>query len=97
MSLPPRTANTMSDAIALSSPSGRMSKRARKAASDRLRVALFGKHCTREDIQRTTPKKSEKVMLLEQAASLRDLAARGMSTRKFNKEADRLEKQANEI
>lgn len=34
--------DTMSDAIALSSPSGRMSKRARKAATDRLAVALFG-------------------------------------------------------
>ncbi len=30
-----RSADTMSDAIALSSPSGRMSKRARKAAEGR--------------------------------------------------------------
>ena len=34
--------DTMSDAIALSSPSGRMSKRARKAAQDRITMALFG-------------------------------------------------------
>ena len=37
------SADTMTDAIALSSPSGRMSKRARKAAEQRLCVALFGK------------------------------------------------------
>ena len=37
----PRNANTMSEAIALSSPSGRLSKRARKAAESRLSAALF--------------------------------------------------------
>jgi hypothetical protein len=36
------SADTMVDAIALSSPSGRMSKRARKAAEERLANALFG-------------------------------------------------------
>lgn len=40
--LPPRTADTMSDAIALSSPNGRMSKRSRAAAERRLAEALFG-------------------------------------------------------
>src|SRR6185437_2647944 len=40
--LPPRTADTMSDAIALSSPSGRMSERARNAATERLGKQLFG-------------------------------------------------------
>lgn len=40
--LPARTADTMSDAIALDSPNGRMSKRAKDAASRRLAVALFG-------------------------------------------------------
>ena len=34
--------DTMVEAIALSSPSGRMSRRARKAADERLRLALFG-------------------------------------------------------
>ncbi len=40
--LPKRTANTMSEAIALASPSGKMSKRARQAAEKRLSEALFG-------------------------------------------------------
>lgn len=40
--LPPRTMDTMSEAIALSSPSGRMSKRAKIAAQNRLAEKLFG-------------------------------------------------------
>ena len=37
-----RTLDTMSDAIALSSPSGRMSRRAMRTAQERLRRDLFG-------------------------------------------------------
>lgn len=89
--LPPRTADTMSDAIALSSPNGRMSKRAKEAAQKRLGIALFGE----AGIPRALPPQpSERDKLLRQAATLRDLAARGMSARKFTKEADRLERQA---
>lgn len=40
--LPPRNADTMSEAISLDSPSGRMSKRARNAANKRHHRALFG-------------------------------------------------------
>lgn len=40
--LPPRMADTMSDAIAMSSPNGRMSKRARKVAEKKLSTSLFG-------------------------------------------------------
>jgi hypothetical protein len=96
--LPERTLDTMSDAIALSSPSGRMSKRARKAAEDRLRQSLFGdSSCTREDIQGTAPQPSERNKLLAQAGRLRELASRGMCVRKYTKEADRLEALAKEM
>jgi hypothetical protein len=92
MALPPRTADTMSLAIALSSPSGRMSKRARQAAEKRLAVALFGESGL---IPRALPPQpSKKERLLQQAARLRDFAARGMSVRKFTKEADRLDAEA---
>lgn len=40
---------------------------------------------------------TEKQRLLEHAARLRDLANRGMATKKYNKEADRLEALAAEI
>lgn len=54
--LPPRTLNTMSDAIALSSPCGRMSKRARAAAEKRLSEALFGPGgLTREKLMGKAP------------------------------------------
>lgn len=94
MTLPSRTANTMSEAIALSSPSGRMSKRARAAAMKRLSLALFGEG----GVPRALPKQpSERERLLRHAATLRDLAARGMSVRKFTREADALERQAAEL
>ena len=82
------------DAIALGAPTaGRMSKQARKAAIERLRVELFGQ----DGMTITTcPQPSERDALLAQAKGLRDLAARGMSPRKYNKEADRLESLANE-
>jgi hypothetical protein len=93
--LPPRTADTMSDAIALSSPSGRMSKRARAAASRRIAVALFGPGGgTRADIMGTTPQPSAREQLLQHAARLRDLAARGMSVRRFTREAAAAEARA---
>jgi len=72
MNFPPRTLDTMSDAIAYSSPSGRCSKRARKAASEALCMALFGKpDITIEDVKgppiaQPTPS--------ERAARLRGLA-----------------------
>lgn len=91
MTLPPRSADTMSDAIALSSPSGRMSKRAKKAATDRLAIALFGKIPTREDIMGSTPQPSERERQLLQAIRLREFASRGLSPRKFTREAERIE------
>lgn len=90
---PKRTADTMSDAIALSSPSGRMSKRARKQATERLSKALFGEHCTRDDITGTAAT-DRREQLLRSAQNLRDLAARGMSPRKFINAAEKLEEEA---
>jgi hypothetical protein len=78
----------MSEAIALSSPSGRMSRRAKEAAMKRFAVQLFGPG----GLQRPRlPQPTERERDLMRAVTLRDLASRGMSTRKFNKEADALE------
>lgn len=89
--LPPRTADTMSMVIAMTSPSGRMSKRAQEAARKELSLALFGEG----GLQRARPSQpSRKERLLREAANLRDLAARGMKTRAFTKEAARLEAEA---
>jgi hypothetical protein len=61
-------------------------------------VALFGPGgATREAITGTTPQPSEIERLQRQANRLRDLAACGMSVRKFTKEADRLEQQIAEL
>lgn len=87
-----RTADTMSEAIALSSPSGKMSKRAREAAHKRFVEMLWPGGCRSEDIYgepHSQPTESER--LLAQAARLRELAARGMKPRAYIKEAERLE------
>lgn len=87
--LPPRSANTMSDAIALSSPSGRMSKRARAAAERKLAQDLFGGY-----ERPKPPQPSRREVLLRNAAMWRDLAARGMRPRKFKKMAEEAEAEA---
>jgi hypothetical protein len=84
----------MLEAIALSSPSGRMSKRARAAAERRLHKALFGD----EGLQRPQCRQpSEYERLMRQANTLRELAARGMRQRAFTKEAERLEALAHSL
>jgi hypothetical protein len=82
--LPARTADTMSDAIALSSPNGRMSKRAKEAAQKRLGDALFGDYA----LTSLPPQPSEIVKLEREAKQCRDLAARGMRPRAFIKQAE---------
>ena len=90
--IPERKPFSTGEAIALSSPSGRMSKRARKAAEHRLFVALFGDgECLRPQLP-VQPSECER--LLEQAKKLRELAARGMCVRKYLREAERLEQEA---
>lgn len=94
MTLPKRTLDTMSDAIAVSSPSGKISKRAREAAAKRLSHDLFGPNgLERPKCRQPT----EKERLLHRAAYLRDMAARGMSVRAFTKEADMLEAKASKL
>lgn len=98
MKLPARTANTMSDAISMSSPNGRFSKRSKKSAEERLCMALFGTpEITLQMLKGESPQHSEKVSLLRHAATLRDLASRGMSTKKYNREAERLETEAEKV
>lgn len=77
------------------SPSGRVSKRARRAALERARVELFGPN----GLERPglPPQPSERERLLAHAARLRDLAARGMKSRAFIKEATRLETEAENL
>jgi hypothetical protein len=86
-----RTLDTMSDAIALSSPSGRMSKRALIAAQKKLSLDLFGPNGLE---QPKCKQPTEKESLLRHAAQLRDLAARGMRPRAFIKDAAMLEERA---
>jgi hypothetical protein len=92
MNYPPRTADTMSDAIALSSPSGKMSKRARRTAEEKLSVALFGPGGLQRE---PPPQPDERTKLLRQAAILRDLANRGMRTKSYTRKAEELEALAN--
>ena len=94
MILPERTANTMSDAIALSSPSGRMSKRTRRAAEKKLFQDLFGDGSCLKPI---FPTEEKKTRLLRTANELRGLAERGMCTKKYTREAERMEKEAENI
>lgn len=89
--LPDRTCDTMSDAIALSSPSGRISKRARAAAEKRLSAALFGDG----SFNRPEPTIEElKAAKLQYAAFLRGLAKAGMKPRVHTRLAERLEAEA---
>lgn len=84
--------DTLLEAIALSSPDGRMSKRARAAASERLRVALFGPAGLAGPKLPDPPTRAEQ--LRRRAATLRDLAARGMRRRAYTAAAERLEREA---
>jgi len=95
LSLPKRTADTMSEAIALSSPNGSMSKRAKEAAVARLGRALFGGGSCFKGGAPSQP--SERERLLERAKQLRDLAARGMKVKAYVKEAERLEIKASNL
>ena len=71
-----------------------MSKRAKKAAEERLRVMLFGeKGLQRPEI----PQPSEIESLRRQANELRELANRGMKPKSHTKKANELEARANEL
>ena len=72
------------------SPSGNVSKRAERAAKERMRQELFGDGLEYP----SCPQESKRDSLLRRAKELRELAARGMSPRKYAREAERLEQEA---
>lgn len=81
------------------SPSGRVSKRARKAALAREHARLFPPGYF-EDIARRDAERKEAERprwLRHTAADLRALASRGMQTRKLLREAARLEAEAERL
>ena len=89
--IPERTADTMSLAIEMTSPSGSTSKRALKAAQERLRIELFGV----EGLPTPTVKQpTEYESLMRQAAYLRDYASKGLHPRAYKKQAEQLEARA---
>ena len=75
------------------SPSGRVSKRARKATQERARRELFGDGLPYPNVKQPT----EAERLLQQAQELRDLAARGMKPRAYIKKAKELEAEARRL
>lgn len=82
----------------LLSPSGRASKRARDAALKREAARLFPPGYFDAPTKSAQQIASEKAATLRRsAANLRDLAARGMSARKFLREAAKLEARADEL
>lgn len=90
---PERSLDTMSEAIALSSPSGKMSKRARAQADERFRRMLFGDGLPYP----TCPQPSEREKLLRDAKMFRGLAGRGMSPRQYNRQTAQLEERAGQL
>jgi hypothetical protein len=87
-----RSFNTMSEAIALSSPSGRMSKAARKRAEERLRHTLF------DGITfHTVTQPSDKEYYMRKAQEFYALASRGVKPIAYRKEAQRLERLAQSL
>ena len=75
-------------------PSGRMSKRARKALDKRMRERLFGGLDIRPKLP---PQPTKRERLLRRAQELRELVARGMHPRAYPKLAARLEAEAAEL
>ncbi|MEN6535028.1 MAG: hypothetical protein ABFD89_15290 [Bryobacteraceae bacterium] len=94
---PPRTADTMSDAIAMSSPSGKMSKRASRAADEGLKTDLFGAGgLQKPQAPPSTPQEQAETLRM-QANDLRALADRGMRPRVHRKRAAELDSQADSL
>lgn len=86
MTLPKRTADTMSEAIAQSSPSGSTSKAAKNRADERLRRSLFGDGLPFP----SCPQPTRKEYLKRRIKDLREMANRGITPRKLRKEANKL-------
>ena len=93
--LPERKADTMSEAIAIASPSGRMSKRAKAAADKRLSQALFGPVCTRDMICGINHKPASRAARKRrEAQQARQLASWGQSPRKLARFAEQCDAEA---
>lgn len=91
------SARTMGEAIALSSPSGRMSKRARAAAEKRF-VAMLNEDYGPPPTPPTPVHADNSPALLRQrAADYRRYAAGGMRPRAFLRDAAALEDRANKL
>lgn len=91
--LPERTPDTMSEAIALSSPNGRISKSARAAANKRLSEALFGPGGLPYP---SCPQPSDKEYYERKAKEFRELAAMGVQPKRMIREAEKMEAKAKE-
>lgn len=79
------------------SPSGRVSKRARKQAAARLSAQLWPDGCSKEDIcgKAPEPTPAENAEALRRyARTLRDLADKGVSPRKYLRKAEEMEVEA---
>ncbi len=85
--------DAMLEAIAISSPSGHISKRALREAQERIRQSLFGDGLAWPRY----PEPPKSVTLRRQATELRGLAERGMKTRAYLKRAIALEAEANAL
>ena len=83
-----------SGAIALASPSGRMSKASLKRAQERIRIEIFGESGLQKGGEFQP---SERKCLLRQAAQLRELAIRGMKPKAYLKKALELEQLASAL
>ena len=90
--MPARDLSTMSEAIALSSPSGRMSKRAKERANERLSVALFGPGGLARP---TCPQPTRREYLERRIQECRDFRDRGFRPRVMAREIARLEAEMN--
>ncbi len=82
----------------LLSPNGRVSKRARASALAREAARLFPPgYWDEAPLSQAEQDAQRAASLRGTAKTLRDLAARGMHPRKYVKEADRLEAEANAL
>ena len=82
----------------LLSPSGTVSKRARKAAMQREHDRLFPPgYWDAPKLTEQEAAQQEAQTLRRSAGTLRDLAARGMQRRTFTRKAEQLERQADEL
>lgn len=82
----------------LLSPSGKMSKAARKRANAREAKRLFPAGFWNKPEESETDKRKREIKSLRRnAKQLREIAARGMCIRKYPKEAARLEAEADEL